>query len=377
MQPEQFDLLLVEDSSADAGLIQANLRIGLGSNVVVRRVERLSEAFNAIADHLFSAVLLDLNLPDSSGVDTFHQFSAQSNGVPVIILSGMEDSNTAIEAVGAGAEDYVQKGDFDAQVLARSVRFAIERSNRISAERKLDTFRMEMVAAQKLQDSLYPDECPCIDGFDIASGIQSAGIGCGDYYDFVTLHDGRYAIVVGDVSGHGMKSAIVMAETRACLRTLADAGIAPATFLTSMNRLIHSSAPEGMFVTLLLLIYDPATGTFEYFSAGHPGWILRAETTETVDAQNIPLGLLPDTDYSASDQFNLHSGDVLVMPTDGIIESASEDQLFGCDRLVETVTNHREQSASVIVNELISEAMQFAASDTPADDMTAIVVKAL
>ena len=376
MQSEQFELLLVEDNSADAGLIQAHLRIGLGT-VTVRHVERLADAFIAVDEHTYSAVLLDLNLPDSSGVETFHRFSAQSNGVPVIVLSGMEDSNTAIEAVSAGAEDYVQKGDFDANILAKSIRFAIERRNRLIAEQQRDEIRTEMMAAQRLQDSLYPDKCHVIDAFDIAAGIKSAGIGCGDYYDFIKLNDGRLVTVVGDVSGHGMKSAMVMAETRACLRTLADVDVEPERMLTAMNRLIHSSAPDGMFVTLMLLVHDPTTRSFQYFSAGHPAWILRGDEGHLVDSQQIPLGLLPETEYSDSDHFTMNSGDVLILPTDGIIESATDDELFGTNRLIQTVARLRNQSASDTVNELIAEALRFAGVNKPVDDMTAIVFKAL
>lgn len=112
-----FELLLVEDNPTDAGLIQANLRVGLGK-VIISRVERLSEAFAAVSVQAFSVVLLDLNLPDCSGIETFRRFAARSNGTPVVVLSGMEDTDTAIKTMGAGAEGYVQKGQFVAQTLA-------------------------------------------------------------------------------------------------------------------------------------------------------------------------------------------------------------------------------------------------------------------
>ena len=140
-----FDLLLVEDSVEDAGLIQASLKVGLGQ-IVVSRVDRLSAAIAALAKQQYSVVLLDLNLPDSSGVSTFRELSACSNGTPIVVLSGMDDAETAIEAVGAGADDYVQKSHYDAQTLARSVRFAVERNARRASEAELTFMRSEMAA---------------------------------------------------------------------------------------------------------------------------------------------------------------------------------------------------------------------------------------
>lgn len=375
MSPQDpLKLLLVEDNPADAGLIQANLRVGLGQ-VNVDRVDRLDAAVAAIANGSFSAVLLDLNLPDSSGIATFHNLSAQSNGTPIIILSGMEDNETAIAAVGAGADDYVQKDHYDAHTLARSVRFAIERSARLATERELINVRSELSVAQYVQDSLYPSEAPIVEGYDIASGVRAAGIGCGDYFDFVPLHDGRMLIVVGDVAGHGMGSALIMAETRACLRTLADLDVPPNVMMPSMNRLIHAGTSEGMFVTLMMIVFDPEHQSFEYFNAGHPAWILTKTGPQRLTTHQIPLGLLPDVDHSLSDTMTLESGDILIVPTDGILEAPSETAMFGNDRLIQCIDENRARPAKEMVETLFDAACRFTDSDDLQDDMTVVIIK--
>lgn len=371
-----FDLLLVEDSVEDAGLIQASLKVGLGQ-IVVSRVDRLSAAIAALAKQQYSVVLLDLNLPDSSGVSTFRELSACSNGTPIVVLSGMDDAETAIEAVGAGADDYVQKSHYDAQTLARSVRFAVERNARRASEAELTFMRSEMAAAQRIQDSLYPSTPPSIPSFDVAAGIKSAGIGCGDYYDFIPLKDGRFAIVVGDVSGHGMASAIVMAETRACLRTLADVSIDAEVFFPAMNRLVYAGTSDGMFVTLLLFIYDPETQEFQYFNAGHPGWVVRENQRDQMTTHQIPLGLLKDVDYSDSGRFTMDEGDILIIPTDGIAETPSGEEMFGNERMLRCVENARQKTADEIVHEVFESAMTYAEAEIPADDMTIVIMKKL
>jgi DNA-binding response OmpR family regulator len=111
-----FELLLVEDSPTDTGLIQANLRMEL-RKVTISRVERLSEAVAAISDRAFSVVLLDRNLPDRSGIETFRRFAERSNGTPIVVLSGMEDADTSIKAMGAGRTTMCRKGSFTLKPL--------------------------------------------------------------------------------------------------------------------------------------------------------------------------------------------------------------------------------------------------------------------
>ena len=368
-------LLLVEDSPTDAGLIQANLRIGLGA-VDVHRVGRLSSAITSLSQDSFSVILLDLNLPDSSGIETFHRLAVNANGTPIVVLSGMDDCDTAISAVSSGADDYVQKNHYDYHTLARSVRFAIERCTRRAAERELTIVRNELSVAQSVQDRLYPKCNPKIAGLDIASGIRSAGIGCGDYYDFIALNDGRHMFVVGDVAGHGMGSAIVMAETRACLRTLTDISIDPQMILPTMNGLIHAGTAEGMFVTLLVVIFDPFRNSFEYFNAGHPGWIVRKDENQQLITHQIPLGLLAGLDYSNSDMFSLNSGDILVIPTDGIQESTGVSGIFGSERMLNCVHSNRDLPAVDIVDRLFTAAIDFSVDEVQSDDMTLMIVKA-
>ncbi|MEZ6062336.1 MAG: fused response regulator/phosphatase [Planctomycetaceae bacterium] len=373
-----INLLLVEDNPDDAGLAQVYLRLGFGS-VDITRVERLADAISAAAERKFDAVLLDLNLPDSSGVETFHKLSARLNGVPIVVLSGMDNNDMAAAAVGAGAEDFVIKGRYDADTLARSVRFAIERSTRMAAERELISMRSELSAAQTIQDSLYPAAAPEITGYEIAGGVRSAGTGCGDYYDFIPLQDGRLLIVVGDVSGHGMGSAIVMAETRACLHTLADVQIPPGRMMSSLNRLICESAPEGMFVTLMLVLLDPQAGNFSYFNAGHIGWIVRADSScEQLATHQFPLGLVWEADYNSSNQFSLSSGDMLLMPSDGIPESISPSGTpYRSGPMLQTAIQNKTMSASEIVAALFDGAMNHSGDSRPMDDMTAVVLKLL
>lgn len=367
-------VLLVESSAAQAGLIKARLHQGLG-DVQVLRVDRLSSALEAINHQQFSVVLLDLDLPDSSGVETFRRICARANGIPIVVLSEAADPDTAQEALSAGADDYVAKQNSDADTLSRSVRFAVERSERRTAERELLSARSELVAAQNVQDSLYPKEAPDIPGLDVAAGIRSAGIGCGDYYDFIPLRDGSFMFVVGDVSGHGMASALVMAETRACLRALADVQVPTSVMLPAMNRLIYAGTSEAMFVTLLLVSFNPRSGEFWYFNSGHPAWLLTGSSRRQLDTHLQPLGVLSEVESCFGETFRMRSGDVLTIPTDGIMETCRGEEIFGKHRLLQIVEDHRSSPSATIVDHVFEAAKQFSTDDRPDDDMTIVVIR--
>ena len=129
MHSDPLNILLVEDNPGDARLVQIALAESQDSQFNIRHVERLSQALDAIAGHGFAAVLLDLSLPDSHGLETFNQLKAAAPMLPIIILSGLMDEAVALEAVKSGAQDYLVKGQESAYLITRAIRYAIERQH--------------------------------------------------------------------------------------------------------------------------------------------------------------------------------------------------------------------------------------------------------
>jgi CheY-like chemotaxis protein len=119
-------VLLIEDSQRDADMVRLRLREA-NSDLEVSCVDRLSTGMAALAIKPPAVVLLDLNLPDSRGAETFRKFLNHASGVPVVVLSGTEDEDLALQAINQGVQDYLVKGAFDGKQLARSLRYAIER----------------------------------------------------------------------------------------------------------------------------------------------------------------------------------------------------------------------------------------------------------
>ncbi len=126
-QTERIRVLLIEDNPGDAHLIQMMVDEAGNDLFEIQRVEQLSEALARLAHPDIGVVLCDLSLPDSHGLETFAQLHARAPHVPIIVLSGLNDTTMAVQAVHEGAQDYLIKGQVDGQLLVRAMRYAIER----------------------------------------------------------------------------------------------------------------------------------------------------------------------------------------------------------------------------------------------------------
>jgi len=126
---QPLNILLVEDNPADARLIESYLGRGIRGSVELRTCKRLDEALDLVRRQPPDAVLLDLGLPDSQGLETIDRLAARSDGLPVVVLTGRHDEQVALQAIRRGAQDYLSKGAFDAELLGRTIRYAVERSH--------------------------------------------------------------------------------------------------------------------------------------------------------------------------------------------------------------------------------------------------------
>ena len=144
-QPEAIKVLLIEDNPGDARLIREILARARGAQFELERVERLSTALERLAAGRFQAILLDLTLPDSSGLDTFLQVHARAPHVPITVLSGFDDEVVAIRAVREGAQDYLVKGEGGGSLLVRTIRYAIERQRAEEALKQSEEIFRSMI----------------------------------------------------------------------------------------------------------------------------------------------------------------------------------------------------------------------------------------
>jgi serine phosphatase RsbU (regulator of sigma subunit) len=372
-------LLLVADSPADAALVERMLagRFPAPYEVVLARDVQSARA--RVDEATPDLVVLDLRLPDSSGLETFAALHRAARRVPIVVLSGLDDEALAEQAVAAGAEDYLIKSSLEPGALVRSLRFALERSRRREAEHDLQQAHHQFRVMSEVQQRLFPRGPVTLPGFDIAGAVFPAEQASGDYFDFIPLPDGTLGLVVGDVSGHGLGASLLMAETHAYLQALADAGTPVSEILTRTNRFIYHDCPEDHFVTLFFGRLCPRTRTVSFAAAGHVGFRMgQSGEVQRLGPTGIPLGLVSEAPVPEGAAARLESGDLLIIPTDGIPETPSRtNELFGFSRMWHVIHSLRRQPAAEIIDGLQRAAREFAAGTPQRDDMTAIVVKVL
>jgi PAS domain S-box-containing protein len=215
---------------------------------------------------------------------------------------------------------------------------------------------VEMGYARQVQQNFYPERQVHLHGLEIAGSVFPASATCGDYFDHFQMPDGSTAIVVGDVCGHGLGPALIMAETRAYLRSLARTCASPVEILEATSDFLHADLKMGSYVTLLLVAIDAGSGRLVYTNAGHTsGYLLdRCGAVKAVlESGGFPLGMFPKSRYASNESLEVQPGDLVVLSTDGITESLLPDgSAFEMDGLLNCIRAHIHESAVEIVDKV-------------------------
>lgn len=290
----------------------------------------------------------------------------------------------AIESLGRrrSGEEFPADLSFNELTLEgerRLVCFIRDITERKRAERELLANQEAFRIARNIQQHLFPRSAPKPAGFDIAGVSYPADEAGGDFYDYLAMLKGRLGIVVADVSGHGVGPALLMAETRAYLRSLIEGREDVGDILTRVNHLLAQDVDEDHYVTLFFGRLDPTTRSFVYSSAGHPpAYLLDAQGQQKAVLKRTggALGFLAQSVYPGDRCLTLEPGDMLLVVTDGVSEaSAPDESLFGIERALEVVRAQRERPAGEILEALYRAVRDFSQGTPQTDDLTAILVK--
>lgn len=244
----------------------------------------------------------------------------------------------------------------------------------IAAERAALLQHTVAISAE-LQSSLAASPLPASERVELAASYAPGGddleqVG-GDWYDAVVTPEGRLALVIGDVMGRGVRAATTMIHVRAGLRGLLTVQPSPAALLETADRLTARDAPE-QFVTAAAVLVDAEAGTVEISNAGHvPLVVVRADGTTVVSGlgSGLPLGVQPGTPRSA-ETLEVGTGALLVLVTDGVVESRDDDLEAGIERLRRRATELRDRPLAEVVAGLAS-----LADDRMHDDVTVVVAR--
>jgi serine phosphatase RsbU (regulator of sigma subunit) len=231
--------------------------------------------------------------------------------------------------------------------------------------------------ADTMQRSLLPREVPALAGLEIGDVYESAArveVG-GDVYDYLTLGDGRLAVVLGDVTGHGVDATADMAMAKFVFRSLAREHADPGEFLAAANEVVASEIAPGKFITMVELVIDAQAGTLACASAGHPAprLVLPDGTVEPVAARGLALGIDAPQVY-ATVSVPFRPGASVVLYTDGVVEARRGGEQYGVDRLDVLLAERRGLPAKEIALQALAACRDWTEGEL-ADDFAVVVIK--
>jgi serine phosphatase RsbU (regulator of sigma subunit) len=269
-----LSILLVEDDSGDAVLVQACLAEAGIPDDAVHWTRSLGDAMRALSA-VPACILLDLGLPDADGYTGVHKMVEAAPDTAVIVLTGRQERD-GVDALAAGAQDYLVKDTITGELLERSIRYAIERKRAQRTQQQLREVRMSAAEQARLERGLLPTPLLRTQTVSCSTyyqpGRDDAVLG-GDFFDVIETADGRIRAVIGDVMGHGPDEAALGVHLRVAWRTLLLAGTPDEQILPTLARLLDAEQDvRPRYVTVCDLTIADGTATVRV--AGHPAPIL-------------------------------------------------------------------------------------------------------
>jgi len=342
--PGQVPVLLIEDDDGDALLVQEYLAEA-SAPVSLDRVRSITEAKPLLS--AVACVLLDLDLPDAHQLQGVRWLQENVPHVAVVVLTALADEHLGAEAVRAGAQDYLVKGQVDGELLNRVIRYAVERRRFEEMQRQLREAQIYAWENARLERGLLPSPLLSDPRLTVATRYRPGGgqmlLG-GDFFDVVEGADGWVHAVIGDVCGRGPEEAALGVCLRVAWRTMVLAGRPMAEVLSAVQQVLeHERHEERLFTTLCMVSVAPDRAHARLHLAGHPPPLLLAPggVTELRAPVSAPPGIAHLEDWPVS-EVALGEAWTLLMYTDGLIEGriGAGPERLGSDGLTEIIEKY-------------------------------------
>jgi serine phosphatase RsbU (regulator of sigma subunit) len=276
-------------------------------------------------------------------------------------------------------------GPFDSDDEALALAFsqhaaaALDRARLLAEIRQRQELEASLSVAREVQRRFMPSQMPVIDGYEVATWwFPNEAVG-GDYCDVIPLPSGQVAMCVADVSGHGLGPSLLMASVRAALRTLLRTEISPQRLLERLADALADDFQHGSFITMVLALLAPDRHELTFANAGHgPALLYHAASGRfsELESTGLPLGVVIPTDYPLGPSLAMQPGDLMVLTTDGIVESMdARGEQFGIERLKQLIAKLSKSPIREVVHGIGREVELYYVGESPPDDLTVLALR--
>jgi len=375
---DQKLILIVDDTPLNIGVISGALKDSYKTKVATNGEKALALAS---AEEKPDLILLDIMMPGMDGYEVCSRLKNDpaTREIPVIFLTGQTGAEDETRGFEVGAVDYVHKPFSPSVVKARVRSHILLREARAQLAAQLLGLNNELEMARQIQLSILPHSIPQLPGLEIAARFLPMTSVAGDFYDFIQIDDKHLGILIADVSGHGLPSALIASMLQVALTGQAGHASEPAKVLAGLNRALCGKFTLN-FVTAAYLYVDLEENLMRYGGAGHPPvlqWRHSTGKTAKVLENGLVLGMFEEAVYDAL-EFPLEPGDRHVLYTDGVLEAANPSQEeFGADRFMRFIENNKHLGADQFAQTLLTELSRWSgqtAEQGQQDDITLLVV---
>ena len=333
------------------------------------------------ADQGIDMVLSDINMPRMDGLTLLQRMQDAAPEVRAVIISAYGDMQNIRTAMNRGAFDFITKPiDFgDLRITIRRTLEHIEKwQDAKKARDQLMVLENELDVASRIQQSVLPSKFMDSDDYTLFGTMQPARNVGGDFFDLISLPNGRIGLLIADVSGKGVPAALFMMSSRILLKSAARRDIDTSQVLAEVNNVLSEDNEACMFVTMLYAVYDPASGELQYTDGGHdPPVVVHADghAERLPVTEGLALGVIPQFEYQ-QEYYRLSSGDTVILYTDGVTDAMnSEDETFGLDRLLAAFDANPPASANEAGQRILTLVNDFAGDMPQFDDTTCLILR--
>ncbi|MBF0279363.1 MAG: SpoIIE family protein phosphatase [SAR324 cluster bacterium] len=399
MNENVINVLLISDDEVQYMIVDKMFRKAPLTQYHLERVGTFQEAINHIKNNRHDVYLVDDHLENEKGISIIRDAGKNGCSAPMILVTSNTSLGSDIEAMEAGAFDYLIKSEISASLLERSLRYAIQHkrvesllakqnetiSQHVRQAEKTNHYLIELTQritqeleqARKTQMAILPQSIPSLPGCQIAAKYKPMEQIGGDFYDIFEFKRNKTGILLADVTGHGIPAALISFMVSSLFKSIAPKKQDIKNTIAQINNSLRKGLPQDTFATVFYCIYNSKSKVLNYISMGHPpGYLIRPRTQQILPLQSpgVLLGAFPILIENLKPKsVQLMPGDKVLLYTDGLTEMFSKsEKIFGKVQLESFLLKQKDLAIEELIESAYLHVLKYAETADFSDDVTLV-----